>query len=101
MTMRYRIHRLKEAQKEHFRWAPHTGGLAVVKLRDYEPAEEIEAPSPYAAWKLLAAGSPLQPGDLLEALDEIGQPVRLEIYKYIGFEPAAWFIPESKADVNV
>jgi hypothetical protein len=99
--MRYRIHRIKEAQKEHFRWAPHTGGQAVIKLRDYEPAEEVEAPSPYAAWKMLSDSAPLNPGDVLETLDDENQPLRLEIYKYIGFEPASWFIPEVKSDINV
>lgn len=99
--MRYRIHRLKEAQKEHFRWAPHTGGSAVVKLRDYEPAEELEAVSPYAVWKMLSGSAPLSPGDVLEALDDENATVRLEIFKYVGFEPASWFVPEPKAEVNV
>jgi hypothetical protein len=96
--MRYRVHRIKNVPKEHFRWAPHTGGLAVVKLKDYEPAEEVEAGSPYALWKMLADSAPLQPGDVLETLDEAGNTSRLEIYKYIGFEPAAWFVPEPKPE---
>lgn len=99
--MRYRIHRIKESQKEHFRWAPHTGGAASAKPRDYEPAEEVEAASPYAAWKMLAQSAPLCPGDILETLDGDNRPVRLEIFKYIGFEPAAWFVPEPKAEANV
>jgi hypothetical protein len=97
--MRYRIHRIKEAPKEHFRWAPHTGGLATVKLKDYEPAGEIDVASPYAAWKMMAESEPLAPGDILEALDENGQTLRLEICKYIGFEPASWFVPELKPEL--
>ena len=72
-----------------------------MKLRDYEPAEEIEAVSPYAAWKTLSERSPLQPGDVLEAMDDNDQALRLEIYKYIGFEPAAWFVPDAKSEPNV
>jgi hypothetical protein len=99
--MRYRIHRIKEAQREHFRWAAHTGGTALLKPRDYEPAEEVEAVSPYAVWKMLADSRPLAPGDVLELLDDEDVPLRLEIFKYIGFEPAAWFVPEPKTEVNV
>jgi hypothetical protein len=64
--MRYRVHRIKDVPKEHFRWASHTGGLSVVKLKDYEPVEEIEAASPYVIWKNLSDTAPLQPGDVLE-----------------------------------
>lgn len=96
--MRYRVHRMKQGPREHFRWAPHTGGLAVAKPRDYEPGEELEAVSAYAAWKQCAAGEPLKPGDLLESVDENGAALHLEIYKYIGFEPATWFVPEAKSE---
>ncbi len=97
--MRYRVNRMKETPREHFRWAAHTGGAAIVKPRDYDPAEELEAASPYALWKLLAAGdSPLRPGDLLETLGEDGSTLSLQITKYIGFEPAQWFVPEPKPD---
>lgn len=97
--MRYRIHRIKDAPQENFRWAAHTGGLAVVKLKDYDPAEEIESASPYAAWiERRDAGAPIRPGDLVEALDGQGQTAALLIAKYIGFEPAQWFIPTPKAD---
>jgi hypothetical protein len=99
--MRYRVHRIKDAPKEHFRWTPHTGGLAVVKPKDYEPAEEIESVSPYAVWKMLSGTAPLRPGDVLESLDDNAVGARLEIYKYIGFEPAAWFVPEPKPEPAV
>ncbi len=89
----FRIHRIKPVPGQAFRWAPHTGGLAIVKERDYERGDDVESPSIYAAWKSLAAGaSPLTAGDMIE--DETG---KLHILKYIGFEPAQWFVPESKA----
>jgi hypothetical protein len=93
---------MKESPREHFRWAPHTGGLAAVKPRDYEPGLELEAASPYALWKQLAeenqGGDKLQPGDLLELVSE-GTTSTLLITKYIGFEPAAWVAPaESKSE---
>jgi hypothetical protein len=98
---RYRIHRLKDSQKEHFRWSAHTGGLAIVKAKDYEPGGEVESHSPYALWKELQDGGsnqpekPLSAGDLLETIDA-DSPSRLFITKYIGFEPAQWFVPEVK-----
>jgi hypothetical protein len=94
---RYRIHRIRETPKEQFRWAAHTGGLAIVKPRDYDSGGEVEAVTPYAAWKDLAArNEPLHPGDVLEAIHEDGSPGELRIAKYIGFEPAQWHVPELK-----
>ena len=95
---RYRIHRIKEAPRENFRWAPHTGGEAVVKLKDYEAGRMVEAASPYAAWKWLAEErEALCPGDLLESLHADSEgAAELLIVKYIGFEPARWFVPEPK-----
>jgi hypothetical protein len=96
---RYRVYRIKDSQKEHFRWSAHTGGLAIVKPKDYEQGGEVESPTPYALWKELQdTGSPhlerpLSPGDILETIESEG-PSRLFITKYIGFEPAQWFIPE-------
>jgi hypothetical protein len=86
----YQVHRLKESQRQHFRWAPHTSGVSTVKPRDYEPGPAVEAVSAYAAWEeLRRSEQPLQVGDLLELP---GGP--LEICKYIGFEEARWFVPE-------
>lgn len=99
---RYRIHRIKETPRETFRWAAHTGGLAVVKAKDYEVEGEVEAATPYAAWKTLAAeGRPLHPGDLLEIVTENGAPGALEIAKYIGFEPAQWYVTEPKPNTGI
>lgn len=100
---RYRIHRIKQTPGESFRWAAHTGGEAQVKPKDYEPGDTVEAATPYAAWKLLGESrTPLRPGDLLEVINESEaepQPdakPELFITKYIGFEPAAWIVPEIK-----
>jgi hypothetical protein len=88
----FRMHRIKQSPGEAFRWAAHTGGLHIVKERDYDRGEDVEAPSIYAAWKALAGSErPLAAGDLLE--DESG---KLHILKYIGFELAQWFVPEPK-----
>ena len=88
----FRIHRIKQSAGEAFRWAAHTGGLAIVKERDYERGENLDAPSIYAAWKaLFSSKHRFAAGDLLE--DESG---KLHILKYIGFEPAQWFISEPK-----
>lgn len=98
----YRVHRIKEAPAEHFRWAAHTGGLAAVKAKDYDlGASELEAATPYAAWKILADGQrPLRPGDLLEEITLNSGTGDLQIYKYIGFEPAKWYAPEAPPDAG-
>lgn len=100
---RYRIHRMKDAPRENFRWAPHTGGAAVLKARDYDAVEEIEAGNPYELWKTMAErGHSLHPGDVLERLDLENSSTensgQLQITKYIGFEPARWFVPDPKPD---
>jgi len=95
----YRVHRIRDHAGESFRWAPHTGGLAIVKPRDYQPGEEVEGANPYDIWKRLAATQDaLRPGDLLESStgpdQAAGSAHELWIAKYIGFEPARWFVPE-------
>ena len=90
----FRIHRIKEQPREHFRWAPHISAQAVVKAKDYEQNGAVEALHEYAAWsELRATASPLQLGDLLET--ENGE---LRICKYVGFERAQWFVPEAQAE---
>ncbi len=99
--LRFRIHRMKEAPGENFRWAAHTGGLSIVKPKDYLPAGEVECATPYAAWKLLAAERrPLRPGDLLEILSGDTASTQLQIVKYIGFEPAKWYVAEPKPETG-
>ena len=84
----YQIQRLKDTQRQQFRWAPHTGGVSTVKAKDYEPGTPVEAPTVYAAWEQLRRSDrPLEVGDILEA--ETGT---LHICKYIGFEEARWLV---------
>jgi hypothetical protein len=96
---RYRIHRIRESVKESFRWQAHTGGAATVKPKDYEPGKEVEAATPYALWtSMKAEGNALCPGDILETIREDGTTGDLQIFKYIGFEPAKWWIAEPKPE---
>src|SRR5579871_5636885 len=89
----FRVYRMKDAPRQQFRWAPHVAGTANVKAKDYEPDHEVQADGEYDAWiRLRQAERPLAVGDLLES--ENGQ---LHICKYVGFESAAWVIPEQKA----
>jgi len=86
----YQIHRLREAHRQQFRWAPHTSGVTIAKPKDYDPGSTVEADSPYAAWiALRESEEALQVGDILEAPGG-----ELRIYKYVGFEEARWFVPE-------
>lgn len=86
----YRIYRMKDSPRQHFRWAPHVSGCASLKPKDYEQRGEVDALHEYDAWRLLReSGDPLAIGDLLEV--EHGP---LRICKYVGFEPAQWVLPE-------
>jgi hypothetical protein len=85
--------------KEQFRWQAHAGGAAVVKPKDYEVDNEVEAATPYALWnKMKVEGKALCPGDILETVKEDGTQGALQIFKYIGFEPAKWWTPEPKTE---
>ena len=93
----YQIHRLKETPRQQFRWAPHTPGVTIVKLKDYEPGSVVEAASPYALWlELRESDHALAVGDLIEVVsDKMAAPGgELRILKYIGFEEARWYVPE-------
>ena len=73
----------------------------MVKMKDYEPLGEVEAATPYSAWKILGAENrAVQPGDVLEILNADGVPGDLLVVKYIGFEPAKWYVPEAKPDTG-
>jgi hypothetical protein len=88
----YQIHRMKDAPRQQFRWAPHTSGVTVARPKDYEPGTTVEASTAYAAWiALRGSATPLDIGDILESEGE------LRILKYIGFEEARWFVPEPPA----
>jgi hypothetical protein len=85
----YRIYRMKEAARQHFRAAPHVSGTASIKRKDYEENWTIEAPHEYAAWSQLRdSGHPIEVGDLLET-DTGG----LRICKFVGFDSAQWILP--------
>ncbi len=85
----FRIYRMRPHVKQSFRWAPHVTGLATVKLRDYLPDAEIEAPNEYALWaELKSSEKPIEIGDLLETSAESGNA--LKICKFVGFESAKW-----------
>jgi hypothetical protein len=89
----YQIHRLKETQRQQFRWAPHTPGVTIVKLKDYEAGPVIKAASPYALWlELRESDNAIAVGDLIEVVGDL--PGELRILKYIGFEEARWYVPE-------
>ncbi|HEX8985684.1 MAG TPA: hypothetical protein VF767_09640 [Bryobacteraceae bacterium] len=88
----FKIHRLRDAQFQQFRWAPHTSGACQARPKDYAEKGIVEAASPYLAWAVLKdSEDALRIGDILE--DPAGN---LSIYKYVGFEPACWLIPEVK-----
>jgi hypothetical protein len=90
----YRIYRLKENLRAQFRQLPHVSGVSRVKLKDYDEAGAVEAPTPYAAWFALkesGGGDALQVGDVL--VDDAND---VRIVKYVGFEPAEWIVPDVK-----
>lgn len=94
---RYRIFRMKENDRQRFRWQPHTSGSSVAKPREYEERGAVEADSPYSAWALLKETElPLQVGDIL-----VGPNDELLLYKYVGFEEAKWHIPEVKTGIEM
>ena len=74
----YQIHRLKETQRQQFRWAPHTPGVTIVKLKDYEVGAVIEAASPYALWlEIRESDNAIAVGDLIEVVGDLpgGEPL--------------------------
>lgn len=91
----YRIFRLKDHNRAHFRQLPHMSGMARIKPRDYEETTDtVEAATPYAAWFAMKnSEQPLTVGDVLA--EESGA---LCIIKFVGVEPAEWVLPEAKPD---
>jgi hypothetical protein len=90
----HQIHRLKESQRQQFRWATHTPGVSIVKLKDYQPGQVVEAASPYALWLALReSDDAIAVGDLIEVAG-VAPGGELRILKYIGFEEARWYVPE-------
>ena len=90
----FRIHYLKDHLRQNFRSSPHVSGAALVKPRDYEPGDSVEAASPYAAFFALRdSARPLEVGDVVE-LENGG----LRICKFVGFEEAVWVQPEARPE---
>ena len=91
---RYRIYYLKDSHRPQFRHAPPSPGPVKLKMRDYQPGGEIEASSPYAAWKQTREEQgerrPIEVGDALET--DTGA---LLVCKFVGFEEAQWWLPEA------
>lgn len=85
---------MKQAAREHFRWAPHVSGIVQLKPRDYVPDGEVEALNFYDAWAVLR-GSP-RALDIGDALETSGGDLR--ICKYVGFEEARWAMPEGAVE---
>lgn len=93
----YRIYRMKDHERQRFRWAPHTSGATQVKPRDFEEHGTVEALSFYDAWTLMrATDSPIDIGDVL-----VGPNEEMRILKYIGFEEARWVVPEAKTQMDL
>jgi hypothetical protein len=89
----FRIHRMRDAARQQFRWAPHVSGAVSVKPKDYEPSDQAEAENEYAAWALLRNSErSVGVGDVLETPSG-----DLRICKYVGFEEARWLLPEPQA----
>jgi hypothetical protein len=87
----FRIYRMKDSPRQQFKWAPHVSGCATMKPKDYEQRGEVDALHEYDAWRQLRdSGEPLAVGDLLETADAH----QLRVCKYVGFEPAQWFVAE-------
>lgn len=85
---------MKAHVRQVFRSAPHTGGVTLIKPRDYEPGGETEGGSFYDVWtRLRGSGCPLEVGDVLEV--STGE---VRICKYVGFEEARWVLPEAKPE---
>ena len=88
----YRVFRLKENLRAHFRQLPHLSGTTQLKLRDYVEGVEVTAANRYAGWaELKSTNDPLQVGD---AMVEDGASVF--VVKFVGLEPAEWIVPEVK-----
>ena len=88
----YRVFRLKENLRAHFRQLPHLSGTAPLKPKDYVEAVEVTASNRYAAWMdMKSTNDPLVVGDVL-----VEDGAGVFIVKFVGLEPAEWILPEIK-----
>ncbi len=95
---RYRVLLLKDSKVPAYREASPREGKHRLHQSHYEPAGEIEAPSPYSAWQKLRgeesarhAFRPLGVGDVLES-----DRAALVVCNFWGFDPAEWQIPQAE-----
>jgi len=54
----YRIHRLKDHLRQQVRFAPHVGGTATVKPRDYQPLPPLNDPEAEPMGEVFEAQTP-------------------------------------------
>ena len=70
-----------------------------MRAKDYDCSRKVDGVTPYAVWKSLEdTGQDLRPGDLLEIVNPDEMTGALYIAKYIGFEPAEWYVPEVRPE---
>ena len=94
---RYRVLLLKNSRIPAYREASPREGKYRLHRSHYEAAGEVEAPSPYSAWRKLGGEEsaqrgfrPLGVGDALEA-----ESASLVVCNFWGFDPAAWHGPQT------
>jgi hypothetical protein len=88
----YRLYRLREALRPHFRQLPHLSGTVPLKQKDYAESVTITAASRYAAWLMLKnSDEPILVGDAL-----LEDETMLYVTKFVGMEPAEWMVPDPK-----
>ena len=93
----YKLFYLLDSQIQKFRESPPKPKPYSLRIRDYQEAGEIEAPTPYAVWKRLRdepearhGRRELGVGDVLES-----EPSSLFILNHWGFDKAEWRTSEA------
>ncbi len=89
----YQLFRLIDSRRETYQSAAPKPGQAELRGRHYELAGEVEAGSPYQAWRRLqhAADEPESPA-ILGVGDVLRDPESDEwlVCNYWGFDPVLW-----------
>jgi len=88
----YRIFYLKERQIHAYRQAAPRPQPYRLRPSDYEEGPEVEAASPYAAWKLLEEGTEKYPGARKLVVGDVLQTggYQIVVMNFWGFDDAAW-----------
>ena len=89
----YQLYRLIDSRREKYRDAAPEPGQASLRGRHYERAGEVEALSPYQAWRRLQTAE--EEAETLAALavgDVLRDPENDEwlVCNYWGFDPVQW-----------